>query len=150
MVAMVEQGMSEFDEVYNPDDIENAQPIFCETRDSSVMPNSFEVLMDRILKPIASSLKQKSVLGELEEGPLNLEQPMNLYAKVDLHRQWVDLEHHYKSDSVGSLCHPIFVKPLAYCLVDKDLLFVCGFMQKGSLDNQLSKSKNQTNLITQK
>ncbi|KAL5744197.1 hypothetical protein ACOSP7_027040 [Xanthoceras sorbifolium] len=74
-----------------------------------------------------ASLKRKSVLGELEEGILNLEQLMNLCEKVDSKREWVALEHHYKPDSVGNLSHPNLVKPL----------FVFGFTQRRSLENHL-------------
>ncbi|KAK1575347.1 hypothetical protein Q3G72_004654 [Acer saccharum] len=119
-VAMVEEVMIEFDEVYNPDHVENVQPTLWEIRDLAVLRFDIPITI--------ASLKQKSLLGKLEEGLLNLEQPMNLYAKVDLNRECVALEHHYKSD---------FVKLFGYCLVDKDLQFVSGFMQKGSLDSHL-------------
>ncbi|KAI9160285.1 hypothetical protein LWI28_006816 [Acer negundo] len=117
---MVEEVMIEFDEVYNTDHIENVQPTLWEIRDLAVLRFDIPITI--------ASLKQKSVLGKLEEGLLNLEQPMNLYAKVDLNRECVALEHHYKSD---------FVKLFGYCLVEKDLLFVSGFMQKGSLNSHL-------------
>ncbi|KAK4839939.1 hypothetical protein QYF36_026116 [Acer negundo] len=93
-VAMVEEVMIEFDEVYNTDHIENVQPTLWEIRDLAVLRFDIPITI--------ASLKQKSVLGKLEEGLLNLEQPMNLYAKVDLNRECVALEHHYKKGSLNS------------------------------------------------
>ncbi|TXG70555.1 hypothetical protein EZV62_005490 [Acer yangbiense] len=86
---MVEEVMIEFDEVYNPDHIENVQPTLWEIRDLAVFRFDIPITI--------ASLKQKSLLGKLEEGLLNLEQPMNLYVKVDLNRECVALEHHYKN-----------------------------------------------------
>lgn len=43
---------------------------------------------------------------------------------------------------LGRLSHPNLVKLLGYCWEDKELLLVYDFMQKGSLENHLFRSKN--------
>lgn len=44
-------------------------------------------------------------------------------------------------DFLGKLSHPNLVKLLGYCWEDKELLLVYEFMQKGSLENHLFRSK---------
>jgi serine/threonine protein kinase len=43
---------------------------------------------------------------------------------------------------LGRLSHPNLVKLLGYCWEDKELLLVYEFMQKGSLENHLFRSKS--------
>ncbi|KAL0462372.1 UNVERIFIED_CONTAM: putative serine/threonine-protein kinase PIX13 [Sesamum latifolium] len=42
---------------------------------------------------------------------------------------------------LGRLCHPNLVKLLGYCWEDKELLLIYEFMQKGSLENHLFRTK---------
>ncbi|TXG70556.1 hypothetical protein EZV62_005491 [Acer yangbiense] len=133
---MAEQEIVEFDEVYDTD-IENAnQATSRETRDFTIFlrekrtsPSYLSEFLQRFdsLTTHAPSLElvKSCSAGLIETSVIRLEP------------EWVALEHHYKTDFGGNLSHPILEKPLAYCFVDKDLLFVCGFMQKGSLDNHL-------------
>ncbi|KAL2483104.1 Protein kinase superfamily protein [Forsythia ovata] len=43
---------------------------------------------------------------------------------------------------LGRLSHPNLIKLLGYCCEDNKLLLVYEFMQRGSLDNHLFRSKN--------
>lgn len=43
---------------------------------------------------------------------------------------------------LGRISHPNLVKLLGYCLEGEDLLLVYEYMQKGSLENHLFRSKN--------
>ena len=54
----------------------------------------------------------------------------------------VDLKMQAEVDFLGRLSHPNLVKLLGYCLEDPELLLVYEFMEKGSLENHLFRSKN--------
>lgn len=43
---------------------------------------------------------------------------------------------------LGRYTHPNLVKLLGYCMEDRDRLIVYEYMQKGSLDNYIFRSKN--------
>ncbi|KAK3217640.1 hypothetical protein Dsin_011610 [Dipteronia sinensis] len=146
MVAMAEQEIIvEFDEVYDPD-IENAQQreyqaTSRETRDFAIFLREkriFPSYLSEFLQRFDSLITHAPILELVKSYSSGLVET----SVIRLECKWVALEHHYKfkqTDFGGNLSHPILEKPLAYCLVDKDLLFVCGFMQKGSLDNHLFK-----------
>ncbi|KAK0598446.1 hypothetical protein LWI29_034769 [Acer saccharum] len=138
---MAEQEIAEFDEVYDPD-IENAQQrenqaTSRETRDFAIFLREKRTFstsyLSEFLQRFDSLITHAPILQLVKSYSSGLIET----SVIRLEPEWVALEHHYKSDFGGNLSHPILEKPLAYCLVDKDLLFVCGFIQKGSLDNHL-------------
>lgn len=49
---------------------------------------------------------------------------------------------------LGRLSHPNLVKLLGYCWEDTELLLVYEFMQKGSLENHLFGSENQSQTLS--
>lgn len=50
---------------------------------------------------------------------------------------------------LGKFSHPNLVKLLGYCWEEKQFLLVYEYMQKGSLENHLFRSKNHVKKITQ-
>ncbi|KAI9161878.1 hypothetical protein LWI28_021612 [Acer negundo] len=137
---MAEQEIVEFDEVYGAD-IENAkqreyQATSRKTRDFAILlreKRTFPSYLSEFLQRFDSLITHAPILELVKSCSSGLIET----SVIRLEPEWVALEHHFKTDFGGNLSHPILEKPLAYCLVDKDLLFVCGFMQKGSLDNNL-------------
>lgn len=53
----------------------------------------------------------------------------------------VNLKVQSEINFLGRLSHPNLVKLLGYCWEDAELLLVYEFMQKGSLENHLFRSK---------
>ncbi|KAK3217656.1 hypothetical protein Dsin_011626 [Dipteronia sinensis] len=133
MVAMVEQEILEFDEVYDPD-IENAQQreyqaTSREARDFAIFLReklTFPSYLSEFLPHFDSHITQDPILELVKS-----------YSSGLIETSVLRLEHHYKIEFGGNLSHPIRAKPLKYCLVDKYQLIVCRLMQKGSFENHL-------------
>ncbi|KAK0598500.1 hypothetical protein LWI29_035248 [Acer saccharum] len=129
MVAMAEQEIVEFDEVYDPD-IENAQQRECQA--TSREARHFAIILRE--KQIFSSYPSEFLPHF--DSPITQDPILELvksYSPGLIETSVIRLELHYKTEFGGNLSQPIHAKPLAYCLVAKP------FMQKGSFENHLLK-----------
>ncbi|KAK4837588.1 hypothetical protein QYF36_006766 [Acer negundo] len=127
MVAMAEQEIVEFDEVYDPD-IENAQQreyqaTSREARHFTIILREKQVFLSYLsefLPHFDSPITQDPILKIVKS-----------YSPGLIETSVIRLELHYKTEFGGNLSQPIHAKPLAYCLVAKP------FMKKGSFENDL-------------
>ncbi|TXG70548.1 hypothetical protein EZV62_005483 [Acer yangbiense] len=137
MVAMAEQKIVEFDEVYDPD-IENAQQR--EYQATSREARHFTIILrEKQIFPSNLSEFLPHFDSHITQDPIL--ELVKSYSPELTETSVIRLELHYKTEFGGNLSQPIHAKPLAYCLVAKP------FMQKGSLENHLLKNLKASDML---